>query len=56
MTYRDVVKVLSEKEQVSEKEIEREMRKAIQYAGFTCSPQIFIEKVTTLVVEKDYIS
>ncbi len=56
MTYRDIVKALSKKEQVSQKQIEREMKKAIRNAGLNCSPQALIEKVAMLATREDYIS
>lgn len=56
MGYRDIVKALSEREQVSEKEIEREMEMAIRCAGLTCSTRAFIEHIALFTARKDYIS
>ncbi len=56
MTFRDIVKVLSEKEHISSKEIQREMQTAIRCAGLTCSPQELIESVVAFVTKEDYIS
>ena len=52
MTYKKMLKQLAQKENVSEKEIEREMQAAIRHAGYDCSVKEFIETAACLVKEK----
>ena len=47
-----MLKQLAQKENVSEKEIEREMQAAIRHAGYDCSVKEFIETAACLVKEK----
>ena len=54
MNYQEIIKQLAEKENVSVKEIEKEMQTAINYAGLDCSAEEFIKTVSATVI-KDYI-
>ncbi len=56
MTYNEILKHLSDKENVSVKEIENEMVTALRSAGLDCSAKEFIEKTVTLVKEKTIYS
>ena len=54
MNYNKILKQIAVKENISEKEIENEMKKAITMAGYDCSVQEFIE-MSVKLLEKDYI-
>ena len=54
MNYREILKQLAAKENVSVQEIEKEMKKAITCAGLDCSAEEFIKTITSLII-KDYI-
>ena len=45
MKYVDILKEIANRENVSVKEVETEMRKAIEAAGYDCSVREFIEAV-----------
>lgn len=53
MKYKQILKQLSIKENVSVKEIEKEMKAAIETAGLNCSVKEFLKTTTTII--KDYI-
>ena len=55
MTYKEILKQVAIKENVSVREVEKEMQIAIKAAGFDCNPKDFIENIATLVKRKDYI-
>ena len=52
MSYNKMLKQLALKENISAKEIEREMQTAIDYAGLDCSIKEFIEITSKLIKEK----
>lgn len=52
MEYKQMLKQLANKENVSEKEIEREMQAAIKCAGQDCSVKEFIEITSNLIQKK----
>lgn len=54
MNYNKILRTLAERENVSVKEIENEMRAAIHSAGLHCSIKEFI-KAAVLQIKKDYI-
>lgn len=56
MTYKKMLRQLALKENVSVKEIESEMKAAIDYAGLNCSVKEFIEITTKLINEKTIYS
>ncbi len=53
MKYKEILKQLAIKENVTEKEIEKEMQLAINLAGLNCSVEEFIKTSSKLI--KDYI-
>ena len=53
MNYNNILKQISEQENISIKEIETEMQNAINLAGLDCSAKEFVEKVSKRI--KDYI-
>lgn len=54
MTYKKILKKLSIKENIPEKEIENEIQKALSGAGLDCSAKEFIETIS-FFIEKDDI-
>ena len=56
MKYKKILKHLSKKENISTKEIEREMKIALMCAGIDCSVEKFIETTTNLLKEKTIYS
>ena len=52
MRYKEILKELAFRENVSEKEIEAEMNEAIRAAGLECSAKEFIEGVVDFLKEK----
>lgn len=56
MKYKQILKELALKENVSEKEIEREMKIAIEAAGLKCSVKEFIETTSNLLKQKTIYS
>lgn len=56
MNYNRILKQIAAKENISVKEVEREMEIAIRAAGLDCSPKEFIEKTALLVRKKTIYS
>ena len=56
MNYNQILKQIAVKENVSVKEVEKEMQAAIKAAGLDCSPKEFIETTALLVREKTIYS
>ncbi len=46
MKYQEILKTIAGKEQCSPKQIEKEMKKALQIAGISCSPKVFLQRIT----------
>ena len=55
MKYKEILRQLAIQENVSEKEIEKEMQLAIKAAGLNTTPKEFIEKATKQVEKRLYI-
>lgn len=55
MKYREILKIISKKENVSTNEIEREMENALALAGIECSAKDFIEKIAQSLSDRLYI-
>ena len=55
MNYRKIIRCVAEKENISKKEVEKEMKKALTAAGLQCTPQEFIQKITTTIKYRRYI-
>ncbi len=55
MKYREILKAISKKENVSINEIEREMENALALAGIECSAKEFIEKAAQSINNRLYI-
>ncbi len=55
MTYENILREISLKENVSVEEIEREMQTAINAAGLDCTAKEFIEITSFFVNERRYI-
>ena len=55
MKYKQILKALAQKENVSKKQIEREMIAAIKSAGLNCSPKEFIEEISSSLTKRLYI-
>lgn len=56
MSYNKMLKQLALKENISAKEIEREMQTAIDYAGLNCSVKEFVEITSKFIIEKTIYS
>ncbi len=56
MKYKDILKQIAKKENISVKEVEREMKLALQAANLDCSPQEFIKKTSKMVIAKTIYS
>ena len=56
MRYKDIIKRISIKENISPKQVESEMQAAINSAGFNCSVQEFIETTSALLIQKTIYS
>ncbi len=56
MRYKEILKKLSIKENVSVKEIECEMQAAINNAGLDCSAKEFIETISFFIAKRRYIA
>ncbi len=54
MTFKDVLKQIAAKENVSTEEVEHEMQVALGFAGLDCSAEEFVEFAVALIKE-DYI-
>lgn len=55
MNYNEILRQLAIKENVSVKEIEKEMKTAIKSAGLDCSVKEFIETTTAALILKKTI-
>ena len=55
MNYKKILKQLATKENVPEKEIEKEMELAISLAGLDCSARKFIDVATKTIEKRLYI-
>lgn len=55
MNYKKLLKKIAHKENISVKELEREMSAALKAAGETCSVKEFIEKTSEIVKNRLYI-
>ncbi len=55
MDYRAIIKQLADKENVSSKEIEKEMEAAIKLSGISCSSKELIEIITLTLLKRLYI-
>lgn len=56
MKYKDILKEIAKKENISPKEVEREMQFALQQANLDCTPKEFIEKTSRMVIQKTIYS
>lgn len=56
MKYKKILKHLSKKENISTKEIQREMKIALMCAGIDCSVEKFIETTANLLKERTIYS
>ena len=56
MRYKKILRHLSKKENISTKEIEREMKIALMRAGIDCSVEKFLETTVNLLREKTIYS
>ena len=54
MNYQEILKYLAKKENIAEKEVEKEMQIAINKTGLNCSAEEFIKTITDVII-KDYI-
>ncbi len=45
MKYEEIIKTIAEREKTSFENIEDEIKKALVYAGFDCSPKNFIIRI-----------
>lgn len=50
MKYHKILKLIADKENVTVKEIEKEMEAALKAANINCSPQQFIKSITQKVI------
>ncbi len=55
MNYRDIVKQIARQEQISEEEVEEDMKAALGMAGLDCSAREFIENAALLCQKGRYI-
>ena len=56
MKYEDMLKQLATEKNISEKEIEGEMQKALDSAGINCTAKEFIEMVSFYINKRRYIA
>ena len=56
MNYNKILRQIADRENISVKEVENEMRIAIKMAGLDCSPKEFIETTARLVKERTIYS
>ena len=54
MNYSQIIKAIAYEEHRSPKEIEKEIKKALVFAGITCSPKAFIKQIN-LQIKKQAI-
>ena len=54
MTFKEILKQIAAKENVSTEEIESEMEVALSFAGLDCSAEEFVEFAAALI-NQDYI-
>ncbi len=55
MNYKDILKQIARQEQISEKEVEEDMKAALRMAGLDCSVREFIENAARLCQKGRYI-
>lgn len=56
MKYKDIIKRIAQQEQVTEKEVEEDMKAALRMAGLDCSVKEFIETAALLCQKKTIYS
>ena len=56
MNYKKILKEIADREQISPKEVEEEMTKALRLAGLNCSVKAFLQTTTALIKEKTIYS
>ena len=56
MTYEEILKQIAAEENISEKEIESEMQKALDGAGLDCTSKEFIEIISFFIGKRRYIA
>lgn len=56
MSYKEIIKQIAIKENISEKEVEMEMEAAIRLAGFDCSVEDFIKMSSKLIKKRTIYS